>query len=259
MARPHIEFIQAQRLPWAAFEARPGVVLKRLSIKLRHRRAVRHPALSRRMDSTAGHAGSRRGVPGAGRRAAPRHHQVRLRLLNLLARRPPPPCRRHAGRCHRAGLSLRCASRPQPGAPHRTRRHPQGDWTADLVAMGLEVMASAACAPTPGPARSPPPSLSAGNAAGGAPRDSRGFRAGRRDDGAAAGHARWRLHLAAGKRDPRPLWLHRRRVLLQQPWRAAIHRVRPAAPFRFEPPHAPVLPPDLRQAGATPLPELARC
>jgi hypothetical protein len=31
MSRPHIEFIQSQRLPWEPFVPRPGVTMKRLS------------------------------------------------------------------------------------------------------------------------------------------------------------------------------------------------------------------------------------
>ena len=144
MARPHIEFIQAQRLPWTPFELRPGVMLKRLS----------HDPETGALSAILRYPAGWTAVPGTQDRDE--EFLVLDGALDHGSTRYGPDCygfwpggfpRRAVGSPGGATV-LTFLSAPVAGYdPARLTERidlRQGDWTADLAAMGLEVMASTA-------------------------------------------------------------------------------------------------------------------
>lgn len=267
MTRPHIEFVQAQRLPWAAFPERPGAEFKQLSTD------PGTGALSAVVRYPAGW----RAPPGT--LARDEEFLVLDGVLDHGGTEYGPDCygfwpagfpRQAIGTPGGATvLTFLSAARPGYDLARLTERIDlrHGDWTADLAAMGLEVMASTArirrlrSDPETGeityvtatipywqetqPERHPVIQeifMLAGEVAG--PQGT--MRAG--------GYV-WRpenkTHGPYGSTTG-AVFFFRSHGGPQ----STEHD--PATPFHFDPPHAPVLPPELMAAGAAPLPGLPR-
>ena len=250
MSRPHIEFIQSQRLPWEPFVPRPGVTMKRLSEDtgtgalsaiLRYPPGWSAPPASLRTDEE---------FPGSRWCADTWRPEVWPGLLRVLARRPVPAGVRSAGGSDRAYLLLGprdhfrsgAADRPDRSAGRRLERRSRGDGAGGD---GLGAPESAGSGPTRSAARSPTSrrrchiSRRRSQSAIRDPGDLRSIGGRRR---AAGHHAGRKLRLAAGE--------YHRTALMARP-RGACFFFRshggpqstehdPAVPFSFTPPpHRP--------------------
>jgi hypothetical protein len=267
MARPHIEFVQSQRLDWEPFAPRPGVTMKRLS------EDTRTGALSAILRYPPGWTAQPATL------ATDEEFLVLDGALTHGDTRYDPDCYAFWP----GGLARQALAAPQGAtvltffsAPVTTFEPArmtdridlrEGDWKADLAAMGLEVMASHArirrlrSDPVSGeityvtatmpyfqetqPERHPVIQeifVLSGDVAG-----PQGIMR--------AGSYVWRpeniTHGPYGSTTGAVFFF-------RSHGGPQTTEHDPAVPFSFTPPHRPVLPDALREAGATPLPALER-
>jgi Domain of unknown function (DUF4437) len=147
MSRPHIEFVQAQHLTWEQFPARPGVTMKRLSWDQQSgalSAILRYPPGWRASEGTLAMDEEFFVLDGALDRGGTEYgadcYAFWPRFMPRRTMSAP------SGATVLTFLSAPAAA-PVPYDPARLTERidvRQGEWKADLAAMGLEVMATTA-------------------------------------------------------------------------------------------------------------------